>query len=166
MRNCRGKLENSLIIDLAKLGHALSGNCNRPNSRLCLRTARHHIMGLSRPRAEACRYQQYCCAQRAFQCLRPSRPAGRTRITPRRGMDHSVKKQAKPAVNPMPTIVKRPSQSEAEAAVRTLIAWAGDDPAREGVRDTPRRVVEAFSEYFSGYRQDPAEVLARTFEDV
>jgi GTP cyclohydrolase I len=81
-------------------------------------------------------------------------------------MDYSVKKQAKPAANPMLSIVKRPSQSEAEAAVRTLIAWAGDDPAREGVRDTPRRVVDAFSEYFSGYRQDPAEVLARTFEDV
>src|SRR6202008_2090267 len=61
---------------------------------------------------------------------------------------------------------KRPSKTEAEAAVRTLIAWAGDDPAREGLRDTPRRVTEAFEEFFSGYGQDPAEVLARQFEEA
>ncbi len=51
-------------------------------------------------------------------------------------------------------------------AVRTLIAWAGDDPLREGLRDTPRRVVEAYDEWFSGYRGDPAAELGRTFEDV
>ncbi len=51
-------------------------------------------------------------------------------------------------------------------AVRTLIAWAGDDPRREGVIDTPERVVEAFEEWFSGYHQDPAKELDRTFEDV
>ena len=52
------------------------------------------------------------------------------------------------------------------AAVRTLIAWAGDDPHREGVIDTPQRVVDAFGEWFSGYTADPAAELSRTFEDV
>jgi GTP cyclohydrolase I len=60
----------------------------------------------------------------------------------------------------------RPSREEAEAAVRTLLAWAGDDPARDGLLSTPRRVVDAFEERFSGYREDPAAELARTFEDV
>jgi GTP cyclohydrolase I len=60
----------------------------------------------------------------------------------------------------------RPSREEAEAAVRTLIAWAGDDPAREGVIDTPRRVVDAWRELFAGYEQSPEAVLARTFEEV
>jgi GTP cyclohydrolase IA len=61
---------------------------------------------------------------------------------------------------------KRPSQDEAEAAVRTLIAWAGDDPAREGMLDTPKRVVNAYREFFKGYDQNPGEALRRTFEDV
>jgi GTP cyclohydrolase IA len=60
----------------------------------------------------------------------------------------------------------RPSQEEAEAAVRTLLAWAGDDPAREGLHDTPKRVAKAFREYFSGYDDDPVEALSRTFSDV
>ena len=64
------------------------------------------------------------------------------------------------------TPLKRPTRAEAEAAVRTLIAWAGDDPTREGLRDTPRRVTDAFTEYFSGYSQDPADVLARQFEEA
>ena len=62
--------------------------------------------------------------------------------------------------------LKRPSQEEAEAAVRVLLAWAGDDPARDGLLDTPRRVTKAFNEYFSGYNEDPAETLSRTFTDV
>lgn len=60
----------------------------------------------------------------------------------------------------------RPSREQAEAAVRTLIAWAGDDPDREGLVDTPRRVADAYAEFYSGYRQDPVEALSRTFEDV
>jgi GTP cyclohydrolase I len=60
----------------------------------------------------------------------------------------------------------RPSRQEAEAAVRTLIAWAGDDPAREGLLDTPKRVVKAWEEWFSGYSADPAAALGKTFEDV
>jgi len=59
-----------------------------------------------------------------------------------------------------------PTREEAEAAVRTLIRWAGDDPTREGLLDTPRRVVDAYQEYFSGYTEDPHEVLSRTFEEV
>lgn len=62
--------------------------------------------------------------------------------------------------------VKRPTQAEAEEAVRTLIAWAGDDPAREGLIDTPKRVVNAYKEWFSGYGEDPVKYLSRTFEDV
>lgn len=60
----------------------------------------------------------------------------------------------------------RPSRAEAEAAVRTLIRWAGDNPSREGLLDTPKRVAKAYEEFFAGYGQDPAEILAKTFEDV
>jgi GTP cyclohydrolase I len=60
----------------------------------------------------------------------------------------------------------RPSRQEAEAAVRTLIQWAGDDPKREGLRDTPARVARAYEEFFAGYGQDPAEILKRTFSEV
>ena len=60
----------------------------------------------------------------------------------------------------------RPSKEEAMAAVRTLIAWAGDNPDREGLKDTPKRVVNAYSEWYRGYDLDPAEELSRVFEDV
>ncbi len=60
----------------------------------------------------------------------------------------------------------RPSREEAEAAVRTLIAYAGDDPEREGVLETPKRVVDAYEELYSGYRECPAEVLDRTFGEI
>ena len=60
----------------------------------------------------------------------------------------------------------RPSRAEAEAAVRTLIRWAGDEPSREGLLATPARVVRAYEEWFSGYQQDPASLLSRTFEEV
>jgi GTP cyclohydrolase I len=59
-----------------------------------------------------------------------------------------------------------PSRAEAEAAVRTLIAWAGDDPEREGLVDTPRRVVKAYEEFFAGDGENPNEALARVFTDV
>ncbi len=62
--------------------------------------------------------------------------------------------------------IQRPSEEEAMAAVRTLIAWAGDDPDREGLKDTPKRVIKAFREFFSGYDEDPRQALSRTFEDV
>jgi GTP cyclohydrolase I len=58
------------------------------------------------------------------------------------------------------------SAEEAEEAVRTLLRWAGEDPAREGLRDTPRRVASAYRDWFSGYGVDPKDYLARTFEEV
>jgi GTP cyclohydrolase I len=61
---------------------------------------------------------------------------------------------------------RRPTREEAEAAVRTLILWAGDDPDREGLVDTPARVVRAYEEFFAGYEVDPVEMLARTFEET
>jgi GTP cyclohydrolase IA len=61
---------------------------------------------------------------------------------------------------------RRPNQEEAEAAVRTLLLWAGDNPDREGLLDTPERVAKAYKELFSGYAQDPADVLGRTFEEI
>jgi GTP cyclohydrolase I len=60
----------------------------------------------------------------------------------------------------------RPSREEAEAAVRTLIAWAGDNPSREGLADTPQRVVKAYEELFSGYGEDPGLALSRVFSQV
>ena len=61
---------------------------------------------------------------------------------------------------------KRPSRAEAEAAIRTLLRWAGDDPEREGLRDTPARVARAYEEFFTGYGSDPVALLERTFEEV
>lgn len=61
---------------------------------------------------------------------------------------------------------RRPTRAEAEAAVRTLIRWAGDNPARPGLSDTPGRVVRAYEEWFSGYDQDPSALLERTFEET
>ncbi|UPY36926.1 GTP cyclohydrolase I FolE [Sediminicoccus sp. KRV36] len=60
----------------------------------------------------------------------------------------------------------RPSRAEAEAAVRTLLLWAGDDPDREGLVDTPARVARAYEEFFAGYGNDPVEMLARSFEET
>lgn len=61
---------------------------------------------------------------------------------------------------------KRPTRAEAEEAVRTLIRWAGDDPAREGLHGTPKRVVRAYEEFFEGYAGDPVAMLERTFEET
>ncbi len=75
-------------------------------------------------------------------------------------------------IMPFPAPVKpvadhrRPSREEAEAAVRTLILWAGDDPEREGLLETPARVTKTFGEIYGGYEQDPAAYLGRTFEEV
>ncbi len=60
----------------------------------------------------------------------------------------------------------RPTREEAEAAVRTLLRWAGDDPSREGLADTPARVARAYEEFFSGYEIDPVALLERTFEET
>ena len=78
----------------------------------------------------------------------------------------AVIKNFPPRIAEARTVDRRPTQAEAEAAVRTLILWTGDDPDREGLADTPRRVVRAYREMFSGYEQDPAAELGRTFEEV
>ncbi len=62
--------------------------------------------------------------------------------------------------------LQRPTREEAEAAVRTLLSWAGDDPDREGLRDTPARVARSYEEFFAGYATDPHTILERTFEEV
>jgi len=62
--------------------------------------------------------------------------------------------------------MKKPSRDEAEKAVETLLLWAGDNPNREGLRDTPARVARAFEEFFAGYAEDPEQLLKRTFEEV
>jgi GTP cyclohydrolase I len=62
--------------------------------------------------------------------------------------------------------IEKPSRAEAEAAVATLLRWAGDDPAREGLTGTPDRVVRAYEEWFAGYDQDPHAILERTFSEV
>jgi GTP cyclohydrolase I len=80
-------------------------------------------------------------------------------------MDDLVKLKPAPARAPVAPL-GRPSRDEAEAAVRTLIAWAGDDPTREGLLDTPRRVVKSYEELFSGYREDPGLALSRVFKEV
>lgn len=68
-------------------------------------------------------------------------------------------------IHPHPAAA-RPAREEAEAAVRTLIAWAGDDPTRQGVASTPGRVLDAYAELFSGYREDPAKYLEKIFEET
>ena len=62
--------------------------------------------------------------------------------------------------------VERPSRKEAEDAVHTLLRWAGEDPSREGLTDTPKRVALAYEDWFSGYREDPVKYLERTFDEV
>jgi GTP cyclohydrolase I len=82
-------------------------------------------------------------------------------------MDAVVKTLSpRPALKPAADVATKPSREEAEAAVRTLIRWAGDDPSREGLRDTPKRVVKAYEELYSGYGVDAQEVLAKVFEEV
>jgi GTP cyclohydrolase I len=80
-------------------------------------------------------------------------------------MNDIVKPNALCAAQPAPKD-PRPTRAEAERAIRTLLLWAGDDPDREGLLDTPARVARAFEEWFSGYAEDPEAYLARTFEEV
>lgn len=78
-----------------------------------------------------------------------------------RWSDQMGKKSARPE-----PAASRPSREEAEEAVRVLLRWAGDDPAREGLLDTPARVVRAYEEFFAGYALEPRDILARTFSEV
>jgi GTP cyclohydrolase IA len=84
----------------------------------------------------------------------------------RRSFEAEMNDLVTPKTLSQPVARIKPTREEAEAAVRTLIAWAGDSPAREGLADTPRRVVKAYEELFSGYTEDPGLALSRVFEDV
>ena len=68
--------------------------------------------------------------------------------------------------NKKPGKPRKPSRKQAEEAIRTLLLWAGEDPRREGLVDTPKRVVSAYEDWFSGYREDPITFMKRTFEEV
>src|SRR5258708_16618183 len=92
-------------------------------------------------------------------------------------MDAVVKPWPKPSPADQPTlsehvraapatVVPKPTREQALAAVRTLIAYVGDNPDREGLRDTPKRVIDAYEELYSGYRECPVDVLERTFTDI
>ncbi len=72
----------------------------------------------------------------------------------------------KPSTATAGSSIVRPSRAEAEKAVRTLILWAGDNPDREGLEDTPSRVVRSYEEFYVGYQQDPVEILRTTFEET
>src|SRR5450432_1642050 len=101
----------------------------------------------------------------------PGPPMWRDRSNGETVMDAVVKPWPKPALSdhvravPQPPAA-RPSREEAEAAVRTLIAFAGDRPEREGLIETPRRVIDAYDELYRGYRESPAELLDRTFTEI
>jgi GTP cyclohydrolase I len=81
----------------------------------------------------------------------------------KKGEQASTRKKRAATTAPTPV---RPTRAEAEDAVRVLLRWAGDDPTREGLLDTPSRVVRAYEEFFEGYSHDPREILARTFSEV
>lgn len=81
-------------------------------------------------------------------------------------MPVNIQTPARNIADPQASIAPRPSRAEAEAAVRTLLLWAGDDPDREGLVDTPARVARAYEEFFAGYAEDPVELLARSFEET
>lgn len=81
-------------------------------------------------------------------------------------MEHSpTVMKSKLITTPEPKLV-RPSRAEAEEAVRTLLRWAGDDPARDGLHETPSRLVRSYEEFFRGYHQDPEQILLKTFEEI
>jgi GTP cyclohydrolase I len=81
-------------------------------------------------------------------------------------MDHAGKRLKIADESTHRSQASQPSREEAEAAVRVLLRWTGDDPSREGLRDTPSRVVRAYTEWFAGYATDPEEFLRRTFEET
>jgi GTP cyclohydrolase I len=93
---------------------------------------------------------------------KPEKDTGMGALAKTAGQDNAQIVKAMPAR----IASERPSRGEAEAAIRTLIRYAGDNPEREGLVETPRRVAESYGELFAGYEQDPVEILSKTFEDV
>lgn len=96
----------------------------------------------------------------------PAGPAGDRAPSLERPEPVNIQLPSSPATDDKATSLPRPTQDEAEAAIRTLLLWAGDDPNREGLLDTPKRVAKAYREWFCGYEDDPVELLARSFEEV
>jgi GTP cyclohydrolase I len=96
----------------------------------------------------------------------PAGPAGERAPSLERPEPVNIHLPSAPATDDKATSLPRPTQDEAEAAIRTLLLWAGDDPNREGLLDTPKRVAKAYREWFCGYEDDPVELLARSFEEV
>jgi GTP cyclohydrolase I len=97
---------------------------------------------------------------------KPKRPTDPGNAMREIDMDAILKTIGKTGVRKSLPAARRPTQQQAEAAVRTLLEWIGEDVAREGLVDTPARVAKAYREMFSGYDEDPREVLGRTFEEV
>src|SRR5437899_2867465 len=98
-----------------------------------------------------------------YRPFRSTRPAPSAGLIEEMTMNRMLKKSE---VVSLATGLTRPSREDAEAAVRTLIRWAGDDPDREGLRGTPGRVARSYQEFFAGYDSDPVELLKRTFEEI
>ena len=96
--------------------------------------------------------------------MRSDKPIGVVRV--RKLMDGTIAPVTLNAPVALNALSARPTREAAEAAVRTLLLWAGDDPDREGLKSTPERVVRSYEEFFAGYGTDPVELLARTFEEV
>jgi GTP cyclohydrolase IA len=95
-----------------------------------------------------------------------SRPERRQQELESMSKRKTANKAAEPVAVQTTGDLARPSRTEAEDAVRVLLRWAGDDPSREGLLDTPARVVRAYEEFFRGYQLEPAEILSRTFSEV
>ncbi len=74
--------------------------------------------------------------------------------------------KTKPNITTNSPELLKPTRAEAESAVRTMLRWAGDDPERDGLHETPARVAKAFEEFFRGYKQDPDAILMKTFEEI
>ena len=81
-------------------------------------------------------------------------------------IDSNVKSHSRMVQKKLDVLTHRPTKSEAEEAVKVLIRWAGDNPEREGLRDTPDRVIRSYDEFFAGYWQDPEKILRTTFEET
>ena len=88
------------------------------------------------------------------------------KVSPLKIANDPAKDVAKDLAKELEGAIRRPTRDEAMSAVRTLLAWAGDDPRRPGLLDTPKRVVDAYEEWFQGYAADPGEELLRTFDEV
>src|SRR5262249_32436014 len=181
-RDVGGELQDALVVDLAQLRHAIARSPMPPGEPefLARTMLTYYIPAYYRdmvapPSARGARtadgvgnggfqHPHADATPRREKIVQSFRTPSHPRAEPAPAMnDIATRKGAVPLKSPGR---RRPTQAEAEEAVRTLIAWAGDDPAREGLRETPRRVTGAYEEYYSGYRQDPAEVLAKTFDEA